>query len=160
MVSFTVTRSPFCRFPKVLGQISVLSCHSSCGEAYPVTSRLGDIFTDLLGRETKRTDLGSESRGCTDLTASGAEVAIVFQTRQFSGPQAEGVVSRTGVRFTYMTLISLGSTLGAEQQMLAYTSRGSVAQVECVAELECTGKEGRVCEGERRVAWKRATYAL
>jgi len=28
----------------------------------PVTSGLGDIFTDLLGRETEGTDLGSESR--------------------------------------------------------------------------------------------------
>lgn len=40
----------------------------------PVTSGLGDIFTDLLGGETKRTDLRSESRRGTDLTTSGAEV--------------------------------------------------------------------------------------
>jgi hypothetical protein len=42
---------------------------------YPVTCRLGDVFSDLLGRQTERTDLGSESRGCTDLTTSGSEVA-------------------------------------------------------------------------------------
>jgi hypothetical protein len=29
-------------------------------ETLPVTSGLGDIFTDLLGRKTERTDLGGE----------------------------------------------------------------------------------------------------
>lgn len=40
----------------------------------PVAGGLGDIFTDLLGRETKRTDLGGKSGRGTDLTTSGTEV--------------------------------------------------------------------------------------
>lgn len=44
--------------------------------AYPVTGSLGDVLTDLLGRETKRTDLRRKSGRGTDLTTSGAEVAI------------------------------------------------------------------------------------
>lgn len=42
---------------------------------YPVASGLSNVFTDLLGRQTQRTDLRSESRRSTDLTTSGAEVA-------------------------------------------------------------------------------------
>jgi len=42
--------------------------------AYPVTSGLGDIFTDLLWRETKRTDLGGKRGGGTDLTTRCTEV--------------------------------------------------------------------------------------
>lgn len=41
---------------------------------YPVTGGLGDIFTDLLGGETKRTDLGGKSGRGTDLTSGGTEV--------------------------------------------------------------------------------------
>jgi hypothetical protein len=44
-------------------------------ESLPVASGLGDIFTDFLGRETKRTDLGGKSGGGTDFTTSGAQVA-------------------------------------------------------------------------------------
>jgi len=29
-------------------------------EAFPVTSSFGDIFSDFLGRQTERTDLGSQ----------------------------------------------------------------------------------------------------
>jgi hypothetical protein len=43
---------------------------------YPVTSGLGDIFTDLLGRETKRTDLGGKGRRGADLTTGRAQVAV------------------------------------------------------------------------------------
>jgi len=43
------------------GSLSVLDGQAdSDTETFPVTSGLGDIFTDLLGRETKRTDLGRE----------------------------------------------------------------------------------------------------
>lgn len=48
--------------------------HSSC--THPVTGSLGDIFTDLLGGETKRTDLRSKGRRGTNLTTGGTEVAI------------------------------------------------------------------------------------
>lgn len=42
---------------------------------YPVASGLGDIFTDLLGGETERTDLGGKSRLGADLTTCGPQVA-------------------------------------------------------------------------------------
>jgi hypothetical protein len=41
---------------------------------YPVTSGLGDIFSDLFGGETERTNLWRESRGGTDFTSGGTEV--------------------------------------------------------------------------------------
>ena len=43
---------------------------------YPVASGLGDIFTDLLGRETKRTDLRSQCGRGTNFTTSGPQMAI------------------------------------------------------------------------------------
>ena len=45
-------------------------------KTHPVTSGFRNIFSDLLGRETERADLGSESGRRPDLTASGAEVAV------------------------------------------------------------------------------------
>ena len=44
-------------------------------QALPCSGRLGDIFSDLLGGKTQRTDLGSEGGRGTDLTTSGKEVA-------------------------------------------------------------------------------------
>lgn len=70
---------------------------------YPVASGLGNVFSDLLGGETQRTDLWSKGRGGTDLTTSGAEVAAKCQ---FHGVQ---ILRMT----TYITLTSLGSNLGA-----------------------------------------------
>lgn len=55
--------------------------------SYPVASRLSDVFSDLLGRETKRTNLGSQSGRCTNLATSGTEVAIII------------LVSRTMLKF-------------------------------------------------------------
>lgn len=46
------------------------------GGSYPVASRLGDIFTNFLGGETQRTDLGGKRGRGTDLTSSGEEVAV------------------------------------------------------------------------------------
>ena len=43
-------------------------------ETLPVASGLGDIFTDLLGRKTERTDLGRKGGRGTDLTSGGTEV--------------------------------------------------------------------------------------
>ena len=43
---------------------------------YPVTGVLGDVFTNLLGRQTERTDLGSQSRLGSDLTTSHSQVTI------------------------------------------------------------------------------------
>lgn len=44
-------------------------------ETLPVASVLGDIFTNLLGRQTEGTDLGGQSGLGTDLTTSHTEVA-------------------------------------------------------------------------------------
>ena len=44
-------------------------------ETYPVASGLRDIFTDLLGGETKRTDFRSQRRRGTNFTTGGTEVA-------------------------------------------------------------------------------------
>jgi hypothetical protein len=44
--------------------------------AYPVSSCLRNIFSHLLRRQTERTNLGSESRGCSDFTTSRPEVAV------------------------------------------------------------------------------------
>jgi hypothetical protein len=43
-------------------------------ETLPVASGLGNIFTDLLGRKTERTDLGRKGGRGTDLTSGGTEV--------------------------------------------------------------------------------------
>ena len=43
-------------------------------ETLPVASGLGDIFTDLLGRKTERTDLGRKGGRGTNLTSGGTEV--------------------------------------------------------------------------------------
>ena len=50
-------------------------------EPYPVAGGLGDIFTDLLGRETKGTDLGGKSGRGTDLTSGGTEVNDLLLVR-------------------------------------------------------------------------------
>ena len=74
MVRRTVTRRPFYSSedePLVLYRsLSVLGC------PYPVTSVLGNIFTDLLGGQTERTNLGGQSRLGTDLTTSHSQVAM------------------------------------------------------------------------------------
>jgi hypothetical protein len=44
--------------------------------AYPVTSCLCDVFSDLLWGQTKRTNLWSKRRGGADLTSGGTEVAM------------------------------------------------------------------------------------
>lgn len=44
-------------------------------ETLPVACVLGDIFTNLLGRQTEGTDLGGQSGLGTDLTTSHTEVA-------------------------------------------------------------------------------------
>jgi len=75
MVSLTVTRRPFYKI------ISIFLAQQRIQKSYPVTGSLGNVFSDLLGRETQRTNLGSKSRGGTDLTTSGAEVAITCQLR-------------------------------------------------------------------------------
>lgn len=57
------------------GSLTVLNGKlDSDTETLPVTSGLGNVFTDLLGRETKRTNLGGKRRRGTDLTTGGTEV--------------------------------------------------------------------------------------
>lgn len=51
--------------------------------SYPVTSGLGDIFSDLLGGKTQRTDLGSQGGRSTNFTTGGTESAVEKKTGQF-----------------------------------------------------------------------------
>lgn len=59
-------------------------------DTYPVTSRLGDIFTNLLGRKTKRTDLGGKCGLRTNLTTGGTEV----DNLHLSGVELGSCISR------------------------------------------------------------------
>lgn len=81
-------------------------------ETLPVASRLGNVFSDLLGglgldlipcsvtHETKRTDLGGKRRRSTNLTTGGTEVDDLLEstrirnrTKDESFEQAEGGIS-------------------------------------------------------------------
>jgi len=44
-------------------------------ESFPVSSCFCDIFSNLLWRQTQRTDLGSKGGRCTDFASSGSKVA-------------------------------------------------------------------------------------
>jgi hypothetical protein len=48
---------------------------------YPVTSSLGDIFTDFLGGETQGTDLGGQRGGGTYFTTSCTEATAEKKKR-------------------------------------------------------------------------------
>jgi len=82
MVSLTVTRRPFCITRRARSRPSETESHIPARESawggcsYPVTSGLRNVLTDLLGGQTKRTDLGGKSRGGTDLTTGRPEVAV------------------------------------------------------------------------------------
>merc|ERR1712098_644308 len=43
-------------------------------ESFPVSSCFCDIFSNLLWRQTQRTDLGSKGGRCTDFASSGSKV--------------------------------------------------------------------------------------
>ena len=51
-----------------------LMCECVMGWSYPVSRRLGNVFTDLLRRQTERADLGREGGRSTNLAAGGAQV--------------------------------------------------------------------------------------
>lgn len=142
MVSWTVTRSPFCMACQFAPFQDVAQVRFG-DEPYPVTGGLGNIFTDFLGRQTQRTDLGGKSRRSTNLTSGGTEGAVrilvsqVFHAqtvakagRQVGDPGGEGArcdkrprrhivsVMSSGSRarrgcYTYIVFTSLGSNLGA-----------------------------------------------
>lgn len=44
-------------------------------KTFPISSGFGNIFTDLLGRQTERTNLRSKSSRRTYFTTSGSKVA-------------------------------------------------------------------------------------
>merc|ERR1719233_680853 len=46
-------------------------------QPFPVASGLGNIVTNLLGRETKRTDLGSQGRGGSNLSSHCSQVDVL-----------------------------------------------------------------------------------
>lgn len=76
MVRRTVTRRPFCIVWKNHELAICVFAQIGLPIPYPVASVLGNIFTNLLGRQTKGTDLRSQSRLGSDLTTSHTEVAI------------------------------------------------------------------------------------
>lgn len=96
--------------PLPRGRSTLLGCRCS----YPVTGGLCDIFSDLLGRQTQRTDLGGKRRGGTDLTTSSEEVAV--RSRSVCILEAVFGVSDKGAVAAYITLTSLGSNLGAARR--------------------------------------------
>lgn len=61
----------------------IFSCTVYCGP-YPVTSVLGNVFTNLLGRQTKGTDLGGQSGLGSDFTTSHSQVTIERTTLELS----------------------------------------------------------------------------
>lgn len=75
MTSFTVTRRPFYLLISPVRTVTN-AISSGYSKTYPVTSGLRNIFTDLLGRKTEWTNLGSEGRLGTDFTTSGPKVTI------------------------------------------------------------------------------------
>lgn len=134
MVSLTVTRRPFCntrraRSHAVRNRVPLSNSRGRAGRcSYPVTSGLRNVLTDLLGGQTKRTDLGGKSRGGTDLTTGRPEVAVssvVVSSRllpllflsgervRIAGGRGRGGTGEACC--SYMILISLGSILGAAQ---------------------------------------------
>ena len=80
---------------------------------YPVTGVLGDVFTNLLGRQTERTDLGSQSRLGSDLTTSHSQVTM----NAVSFIVAHCLRQSENQEKTYMIFTSLGSNLGAAQRV-------------------------------------------
>jgi hypothetical protein len=57
------------------GSLPILDGQAHCdAQPFPVSGVLGDIFTNLLGRQTKGTDLGGQSRLGSDLTTSHTQV--------------------------------------------------------------------------------------
>merc|ERR1719189_2899763 len=50
-------------------------------ETLPVAGRLGDVVTNLLGRQTKGTHLGGQGRGGTDLATNSSQVDVLHLIR-------------------------------------------------------------------------------
>lgn len=94
-------------------------CHVYC-DPYPVTSVLGNIFTNLLGRQTKGTDLGGQSRLGSDFTTSHSQVTIERASLELSPIRKtrEAKVKDFFKGRTYMIFTSLGSNLGATQRVI------------------------------------------
>lgn len=63
-------------------------------ETLPVAGGLGDIFTDLLGRKTERTDLGRKGGRGTDLTSGGTEVNDLLLVGVEFGSFAKSALAR------------------------------------------------------------------
>jgi hypothetical protein len=60
-----------------MGAVSIMGREAHLGGAYPVASGLGDIFSDLLRRQTEGTNLGSQSGRGANFSASRAEGAVI-----------------------------------------------------------------------------------
>lgn len=75
-------------------------------QTLPVGGCLGDIITDLLGRQTEGTDLGSKGRSGTYLTADSSEVHCA------KGALVAGNIRRRQENRYVPILTSVGSNLG------------------------------------------------
>ena len=107
IVSLTVTRSPFCKCESQLSP-GKFERHRRAADVttHPVARSFGNVLANLLRRKTERANLRRERGGRAHLTSGRAEVA---NSMLVSG-------GRRGVlRLTNMTLISLGSNLGARK---------------------------------------------
>merc|ERR1712025_290792 len=59
------------------GGLSVLNLQLDGNlQALPLSGVLGNVVTNLLGRQTQRTDLGGQRGGGSDLASNGSEVDV------------------------------------------------------------------------------------
>merc|ERR1711982_147751 len=77
-------------------------------QTLPVSSSLGNVVTNLLGRQAKWSNLGSEGRGCSNLTSHGPQVDILDFIRVELGSHLLRVVwlKCTKLRYVQDPLVS------------------------------------------------------
>ena len=62
-------------------RLTVLDGEPDCDlQTFPVLSGFGDVVTDLLGRQTDGTDLGSKERSGSNLAVESLGIAGPFQS--------------------------------------------------------------------------------
>ena len=97
-------------------------------QTFPVLGGLGNVVTNLLGRQTQGTDLGGQGRGGGDLASDGTKAHDLKQNKVITF-----MTTTTDEDQQTPTLISLGSNLGG--------------MATC---YEGTERSGRKTEGERK----------
>ena len=92
-------------------------CHT-----YPIACSLCNIFSDLLGTQAKRTNLGSQGGRGTDLTSRGTEGDFldfigVKLGRHFDGGLGEGLVVGLVVVLRMLSLTFFNKTNRVEKKV-------------------------------------------